>query len=199
MGSVKTNSCQFDYLEIINAANDEQTTLGKYCTSSPGFIHIPSDSVRIKFVTDNLMSSSGFRLEWKLDGCGGILKQESGIIKSPNYPERYPYSCKCEWLIEVEYDKSVELTLNVVDVETDAMCEYDYIAVYNGRSANEMELSKICHQKKPTVISSSGNNMFVQFASDISNQGKGFYATYKTIDSSKLFLTLIIIIVVLTT
>ena len=44
------------------------------------------------------------RLEWVVNGCGGVLRgKPSGRISSPNYPDVYPTSVECVWHIEVQY------------------------------------------------------------------------------------------------
>jgi len=42
--------------------------------------------------------SSFFRF---LSGCGGLLINKSGYIKSPNYPEHYGNNENCFWMIKV--------------------------------------------------------------------------------------------------
>ncbi|RWS23279.1 Astacin-like metalloendopeptidase [Leptotrombidium deliense] len=32
--------------------------------------------------------------------CGGEIKNMSGIITSPNFPNNYPPNVNCEWIIE---------------------------------------------------------------------------------------------------
>lgn len=45
-------------------------------------------------------------------------------------------------------------------------------------------IAKICHQLKPITLSSSGNQMFIEFSADYSYQGKGFTANYSSIPTS---------------
>ena len=57
-----------------------------------------------------------------VDPCG--LRQpfvhpnfESGYITSPNYPESYPNSANCSWLIQTHNSYSLELQLMDIDLE----------------------------------------------------------------------------------
>jgi hypothetical protein len=52
-----------------------------------------------------------------------------GVLKSPNYPQSYPDSVECRWLINVEWDQSVELTITDLDTEGSPSCTYDYVKV----------------------------------------------------------------------
>jgi len=48
------------------------------------------------------------------------------------------------------------------------------------------QLVRLCHtQTQPQVYLSTGNSIVVQFVSDISNAGRGFNATYHTVDGGK--------------
>ncbi|KAJ8930433.1 hypothetical protein NQ314_016759 [Rhamnusium bicolor] len=57
--------------------------------------------------------------------------------------------------------------------------------IYNGLDNTYNLLTKLCHQNKPVIVSSTGNFMFIEFTSDYSYQGKGFNANYSTIPTSK--------------
>ena len=59
------------------------------------------------------------------DGCGGNFTGTSGIISSPNYPDLYPVNLTCLWLITVDGDGMIELTLQTFHLETD----FDFLRV----------------------------------------------------------------------
>ncbi len=46
--------------------------------------------MKLNFRSDASISGNGFRLEWVVDGCGGVIRKPSGQIMSPNYPNVYP-------------------------------------------------------------------------------------------------------------
>ncbi|XP_056646391.1 cubilin [Diorhabda sublineata] len=187
--SFSNRSCLYDYVELSYADPQEDfeekrsyTTYNRYCGSqNPGHITLDSDHVLIKFVSDKLLLGSGFRLEWEIFGCGGVLTKDSGIITSPNYPKPYPVSVVCEWRIEVRFGQSIEIEFTDVDVEKDTSCDFDSISVYNGIDDTSNLLGTLCRQKQKSVISSTGNYMFIKFKSDYSYVGKGFSATYKSV------------------
>lgn len=80
------------------------------------------------FKTDIGVTRSGFRLEWYNDGCGGILTHPEGSFTTPRYPKGYPISTECNWTIQVEPGRNIELTFLDVDMETPD-CLFDYISV----------------------------------------------------------------------
>ncbi|XP_050497170.1 cubilin-like [Diabrotica virgifera virgifera] len=183
------SSCLYDFVEISYAEmNDDfeektdYTSYGKYCGSqNPGHLSLNSDHVQVRFVSDKLLLGTGFRLEWEIFGCGGILKKNSGTITSPNYPYSYPPSVICEWRIEVDFGQSIEIEFHEIDVEKDTSCDFDSVSVYNGIDDTYNLLATICRQKRTSIISSTGNYMFVKFKSDYSYHGKGFTANYTTV------------------
>ena len=59
--------------------------------------------------------------------------------------------------------------------------------IYGGVDLTSHQLMRLCHtQTQPQVYLSTGNSIVVQFVSDISNAGRGFNATYHTVDGGKM-------------
>jgi len=59
--------------------------------------------------------------------------------------------------------------------------------IYGGVDLTSHRLVRLCHtQTQPQVYLSTGNSIVVQFVSDISNAGRGFNATYHTVDGGKI-------------
>ena len=55
--------------------------------------------------------------------------------------------------------------------------------IYGGVDLTSYEMVRLCHtQTQPQVYLSTGNSIVMQFISDISNSGRGFNATYQTVD-----------------
>uniref|UniRef100_A0A4W3HD72 Procollagen C-endopeptidase enhancer 2b n=1 Tax=Callorhinchus milii TaxID=7868 RepID=A0A4W3HD72_CALMI len=109
--------------------------------------------------------------------CGGILSGESGYIGSEGFPALYPPNTKCTWKITVPQGRIVALSFRYIDLESDTLCRYDYVDVYNG-IANGQRLGRFCGTTKPGTIVSTGNKMMVQMVSDANTAGNGFVAMY---------------------
>ena len=104
--------CQYDFVEVRQANG----TLGHFCGSTlPAEIGSTSDRVTIRFMSDMSVAHNGFRLEWRVVGCGGRLAKPTGTLTSPGYPQNYPVATDCVWEIETEPGSRVELTIQQFD------------------------------------------------------------------------------------
>ena len=78
-------------------------------------------------------------------GCGGRIRdKQSGEIKSPNYPNRYPPTTTCKWTINVEPGQSIEITFRNFELEYERRCPYDYVEVRTYKSYIALSLIKSC-------------------------------------------------------
>ncbi len=51
--------------------------------------------------------------------------------------------------------------------------------VYGGPDRTSPNITHLCHRStEPAVVSSTGNEMFVRFYSDVTIRGRGFFARY---------------------
>lgn len=65
---------------------------------------------------------------------------------------------------------------------------YFNIKVYAGRDMSAPRLAQLCHkQTSEQVLTTTGNLMYVIFRSDVSINGKGFSASYKSIVGGKCY------------
>lgn len=130
------------------------------------------------FHTDGSATSDGFRMEWFVEGCGGLLNHPEGTLLSPNYPKRYDHELTCLWEISVEYGYSIEVTVNDLEMEHNKDCDFDSLTFSNDRNFTT-SITKLCEtQHTPKVYTSNSHKMYVRFTSDESTNGKGFNITY---------------------
>ncbi|XP_029168402.1 cubilin-like [Nylanderia fulva] len=182
-GGTFSQACSFDYLLIMEGDDDTPNTeLGRFCGNEfPSKINSTQHQVFITFVTDSFIAYNGFRLEWMVHGCGGQLNKPYDSFTSPGYPSAYPSNIVCEWLIEVDYMHSIELTFHEVNTEKNKGCIFDKIQIYSGEDADAPKLTELCYSEKPVIYTSPGNRMFVKFQADVSYAGRGFNASYRSV------------------
>ncbi|MEQ2207305.1 hypothetical protein XENOCAPTIV_010268, partial [Xenoophorus captivus] len=77
-------------------------------------------------------------------------------------------------VIEVKFEK--------LDLEPDMYCRYDYVAFFNGgESDDSRRIGKFCGDSSPGNIVTNGNELLVQFVSDLSVTSDGFMAHYSSV------------------
>ncbi|XP_052106326.1 blastula protease 10-like [Mytilus californianus] len=109
-------------------------------------------------------------------GCGGVLTGSSGKFSSPSYPQKYPLSTTCTWLIQGSAGSSIRLKFTSLDIEDDPICFYDHIEVKT--YGPTLEGPRYCGNTIPAEIRYNGNTLVVKFISDEETTEYGFEAQY---------------------
>ncbi|XP_059819218.1 bone morphogenetic protein 1-like [Hypanus sabinus] len=134
---------------------------------------------------------SGFVLhenkhDCKEAGCEHKINSVSGIITSPNWPDKYTSRKECTWEIVTTPGHRVKLAFNELDIEQHQECAYDHLELFDGKDAKAKVIGRFCGSKKPEPQISTLNRMFIKFFSDNSVQKKGFEATHSSECGGKL-------------
>uniref|UniRef100_UPI00358F0658 procollagen C-endopeptidase enhancer 2 n=1 Tax=Myxine glutinosa TaxID=7769 RepID=UPI00358F0658 len=186
--------CMYDYVSVFNGRAQDAQRLGKFCgTFRPGALVSTSNEIVVKMVTDDSTDNRGFLASFSSGEphkqiatdsfCGGRLEKEFGSFKSLNWPEsNYPPGVTCSWHIIGAKDKVIELRFDKFDLEEDLYCRYDYMSIFDGKSDSAQRISKLCGSEVPRTIRSTGNQLFVQFVSDLTVTADGFLAKYSIQD-----------------
>ncbi|XP_040063015.1 uncharacterized protein LOC8040272 [Ixodes scapularis] len=119
------------------------------------------------------------------DSCVYNITGPHGRISSPNYPNIYPNSASCSWLIKTNPDFGISLEFNDFELEKDNKCITDYVSVYDGNDTSAPILGTYCGNTAPLPILSSSNQIYMVFVSDNEVQGKGFSATYTQVEKDR--------------
>ncbi|KAK7162647.1 hypothetical protein R3I93_006858 [Phoxinus phoxinus] len=82
--------------------------------------------------------------------------------------------------LQVPQGRVVSLLFRVLDLESDSLCRYDFVDVYNGH-INGQRLGRFCGTAKPGPLVTNGNKMQVVMLSDANTAGSGFLAVYSAI------------------
>lgn len=76
-----------------------------------------------------------FLLPLEIQGCGGFSHEETGTIKSDNWPMSYAPNRQCMWRVEVPEGKTITLTFTDFELEAaDIMLSscLDSVVIYDG-------------------------------------------------------------------
>lgn len=118
--------------------NEINTILWKNKGTSepPSVISSTKDIVRISYDSEKKFpfeeKLDSFRLEWIVDGCGGVLKQHKGIFTSPDYPRSSPVNSTCEWNIITEYGFTIVIAIENFTFESSSSCSSSFLSVRFG-------------------------------------------------------------------
>ncbi|XP_077323118.1 CUB domain-containing protein 2-like [Lithobates pipiens] len=105
-------------------------------------------------------------------GCGGVLTAPQGDITSPNFPNNYPDSSNCSWIITTT--SKIKITFTDFDIESYRYLCLDKLQIFAGNSPQEL-----CGQVLPPPITASQNTVKIIFTSDNMVAGKGFRLIYQ--------------------
>uniref|UniRef100_W5MMD9 Procollagen C-endopeptidase enhancer 2b n=1 Tax=Lepisosteus oculatus TaxID=7918 RepID=W5MMD9_LEPOC len=181
--------CRYDYVDVYSGHSSGHR-LGRFCgTFRPGALVSSSNKMLVQMVSDANTAGSGFIAMYSSaepnergdQYCGGHLYKPSGSFKTPNWPDKdYPAGVSCSWHIVAPKNQIIEVKFEKFDVERDNYCRYDYVAVFNGGEINDARrIGKYCGDSPPPPIFSDGNELLIQFLSDLSLTADGFIGYYK--------------------
>ncbi|XP_064644652.1 cubilin-like [Lineus longissimus] len=178
--ATSNGDCTMDYLEIREGTDENGDLVGTYCGDRiPAVRTLTSNTVWVKFVTDESAQRTGFRLTWDI-ACGGAFSDEAGSITSPYYPNNYPHNKECEYVLINPTGGQVTIKFDEFAIEqVGDDCEYDYLEVRDGRTKDAGLLHKLCGSETPNPISSNGRALHLRFVSDGSTNNKGFKLSYE--------------------
>ena len=105
------------------------------------------------------------------------VSTESGTIMSPNYPQKYPNSVTCEWIIDLSPRYEITLTFNEFMLGDHSSCRYDWLMVKEGNNPEGGIVFTGCSDILPPdmVISEPAR---ITFKTDDSEEFKGFHITW---------------------
>ncbi|XP_039981011.1 adhesion G-protein coupled receptor G6 isoform X7 [Xiphias gladius] len=107
--------------------------------------------------------------------CNLVLTEAQGGITSPCYPQKYPNSHACKWIMRAPAGFIIQLSFLDFDLEEVQDCIYDRVVVNTGNAD-----VKFCGlTANGLMMNSTGNVMELSFTSDFSVQKKGFNVSFR--------------------
>ncbi|CAK8688435.1 unnamed protein product [Clavelina lepadiformis] len=165
-----------DYLEIIEGGM--VTTLSGSASDPIPYVSV-GPRVTIRFRSDNSITATGFLVAYKSvpgQPCRELLTatNETKILMSPGYPNRYQSGRYCYWTIKSETGKHVQIKFTDAKIHE----EGDYIEIFDGVK----RLGQI-NETLDTVRSftSLGDTMTIYFHTNQDENLEGFMAQYKEV------------------
>ncbi|XP_053687223.1 tolloid-like protein 1 [Sabethes cyaneus] len=175
--------CAYDHIVIYDGDSPESFALGRFCGAKlPHPLSSTSNEMYMVFNTDTSVQRKGFFAS-HTTACGGYLRATNKVKHIYSHAKygagMYDNGADCEWSIEADRDKNVQLKFLTFDVEEERMCSYDYVEVYGGLDDASGPLhGKYCGNTNPPEIISMNEALLVRFRSDDTVGFKGFSASY---------------------
>ncbi|XP_039454642.1 adhesion G-protein coupled receptor G6 isoform X4 [Oreochromis aureus] len=107
--------------------------------------------------------------------CNLVLTESQGEITSPCYPQRYPNSYNCRWIMKAPAGFIIQLSFLDFELEEAPGCIYDWVKVNTGST----EVVFCGLTANGLTQNSTGNQMVLSFTSDFSVQKKGFRVSFQ--------------------
>uniref|UniRef100_W5ULZ2 Neuropilin n=1 Tax=Ictalurus punctatus TaxID=7998 RepID=W5ULZ2_ICTPU len=182
--------CRYDFIEIRDGNSDSAELLGRHCSNiAPPAIISSGPVVHIKFVSDYAHQGAGFSLRYEIhktgsEHCFRNFTAATGLIESPDFPDKYPHNLECSYIIIAPPQTEVTLTFKTFDLEndpllmTEAECKYDWLEVWDGLPQVSPLIGRYCGMKIPPEIVSSTGLLSLSFHTDMAVAKDGFSARY---------------------
>ncbi|XP_016893860.1 bone morphogenetic protein 1-like isoform X1 [Cynoglossus semilaevis] len=178
MDLFRSHLCWYDHVEVRDGFWRKAPLKGRFCGDKLPEPIVSTDSrLWIEFRSSSSWVGKGFSAVYEAI-CGGEVKQDSGLIQSPNYPDDYQSNKACVWRITVEEGFNVGLSFQSFETEQHTVCAYDFVEVRDGSSEKSPLLGRFCGYDKPDDIKSSSNQLWLKFVSDGSVNKAGFAANF---------------------
>ncbi|KAM6215214.1 cubilin [Rhynchocyon petersi] len=170
-----TPNCISSYLELRDGADSNSPILSKFCgTSLPRSQVSSSETMYLRFRSDDSPTHVGFKAKYFIAPCGGRVTGQSGVIESIGYPT-LPYrdNLVCEWHLQGVSDHYLTIHFEDFNLQNSSNCEKDFVEIWENRNSGNV-LGRFCGSSIPDSIATSGSVALVRFVTDGSVTASGF-------------------------
>uniref|UniRef100_A0A3Q3MXM2 Cubilin n=1 Tax=Mastacembelus armatus TaxID=205130 RepID=A0A3Q3MXM2_9TELE len=175
-----SQSCSTNYLEMKDWPVGDYGQSHKFCASDvhPPDFYSYGRTVLVYFKSDSFMTGNGLSLTYQIAGCSRTYEQDYGYLKSPGWPDIYPHNIDCTIILKAPQNHYISFFFNNFDLESHSNCDFDYLEIRNGSTADSPLIHRLCGSSLPSPIFPQSNLLYLRFKSDFSNARDGFEATW---------------------
>lgn len=186
-------NCTSDFVEVFAGSSTQAAnSLGRYCGKQrPGLLRSRGHKMAVKFRSNKRANFKGFKAQYRAE-CGAQLHASSSkrqFFSHPNYVNRsYEPNLHCQWLLTARAGNIIRLRFKEFDLENEKLCGYDYVIIRDGSNSTSPLIERVCgpgSQGASREFVSTGNRMWIQFRTDLTNQKTGFIAEYSRLRNRK--------------
>ncbi|XP_045916959.1 cubilin [Micropterus dolomieu] len=175
-----SQSCTTNYLEMKDWPMGDYGQSHRFCASDahPLDFYSYGRTILMYFKSDTFMTGNGLSFSYQTASCSRTYEQEYGYLKSPGWPDTYPHNMDCTIILKAPQNSYISFFFNSFDVESHSHCEFDYLEIRNGSTADSPLIDKLCGSTLPSPVFPQSNLLYLRFKSDFSATRDGFEATW---------------------
>ncbi|KAF2368216.1 EGF-like domain, partial [Trinorchestia longiramus] len=143
----ETRNCPFDYLEVLDGVTHKSERLFRGCGSQlPSALSSSSNTMLVIFNSDSANQTAGFTatVSSRAHRCGVTSLRATSVpqaLQSPQYPQNYPVSLRCRWVITSIDDSYPIIRFDDVRLESSEHCTKDKLVVQPMSSSDIMDVT----------------------------------------------------------
>eukprot|EP00794_Sanderia_malayensis_P019058 gene19058-20972_t len=174
-------ACKSFLLLKSNAMNGDMRQI-KVCSKHdlPDEINLKSNTVLVEYHA-TMPYPQPFSLRYRSirlgsNSCEQVLNADTGIIRTPGYPFRYPARSACLWRIKAKRNTKVRISFLDFSIEYSRSCVYDYLDIeeHSLRYSVVKRIGRFCGYENPAdIVINSDNDVLIRFHSDATVHKKG--------------------------
>ncbi|XP_071271234.1 neuropilin-1a isoform X1 [Salvelinus alpinus] len=190
---LEDRECKYDYVEVRDGVDENGQLVGKYCGKiAPSPVVSSGNQLYIKFVSDYETHGAGFSIRYEIfktgPECSRNLTSNSGVIKSPGFPEKYPNNLDCTFMIFSPKMSEIILEFESFELEPDTtpptgvFCRYDRLEIWDGFPGVGPYIGRYCGQNTPGHIISYTGILALIINTDSAIAKEGFSANFTVLE-----------------
>ncbi|XP_046732976.1 neuropilin-1a-like isoform X2 [Silurus meridionalis] len=185
---LESRDCMYDFLEVYDGDNEKAILVGKFCGKiAPSPITSSGNLLLIKFISDYETTGAGFSIRYELHRaeCSRNFTALSGLIQTPGFPDNYPNSLDCTFIIFAPRMSEIVLEFESFDMEPDntaatgASCRFDYLEIWDGYPTVGPHIGRYCGSSKPRQVVSYTGILSLSIHTDSAITKEGFSSNYE--------------------
>ncbi|XP_037612385.1 cubilin [Sebastes umbrosus] len=175
-----SQSCPRNYLEMKDWPVGDYGQSHKFCASDdhPPDFYSYGRTILMDFRSDTFMAGNGLSVTYQIASCSRTYEQEYGYLKSPGWPDLYPHNVDCAIILKAPPNNYISFFFNSFNVESHSQCQFDYLEIRNGSTADSQLIGRFCGSTLPSPVFPRSNLLYLRFKSDASLVHAGFEATW---------------------
>ncbi|XP_071062991.1 LOW QUALITY PROTEIN: cubilin [Pseudochaenichthys georgianus] len=175
-----SQSCSTNYLEMKDWPVGDYGQSHKFCAADahPPDFYSYGRTVLVQFKSDAFMARNGVSFTYQIAGCSRTYEQPYGYLKSPGWPNVYPHNVDCTIILKAPQNSSISFFFNNLDLESHSQCQFDFLEIRNGSTAESPLIGRFCGNTLPNPVFPKSNELYLRFKSDFSMALNGFEATW---------------------